>query len=296
MTRDIRQSTGRERWVVLHYHIFKNAGCTVDAILQRHFGDDFVALHGDSDDARLCSDDVARLLRDDPDVRAITSHHLRYPKPVVPGVVFFDICFIRHPLARIRSLYYYGRRLDPASKLGALAQRHDERAFLECLVDTSPHILSDVQVHYLAHGGAFARPAGEDDCRRAEAIFRDASVAGVVELFDVCMTTAEYFLAPVFPGIDCASAPLNVSSPHAPAVAQTSDELSSMCRAAWGDRLCDEIERLNVWDMRLYHAARSEATRRFAMLPKGAARLADLQERNGHASTTMTADEQHIAA
>ena len=69
-----------------------------------------------------------------------------------------------------------------------------------------------------------------------------------------------------------------------------------MRRAAWGDRLCDEIERLNVWDMRLYHAARSEATRRFAMLPKGAARLADLQERNGHTSATLTADGQHIAA
>ena len=279
MTKDIRTQAGRDRFVILHFHIFKNAGSTLEHILARNFGDDLVAFHGAHDDARLWAEDVLRLLDDHAGIRAITSHHLRYPKPARRDVVVHDICFIRHPLARIRSLYFYGRKLDPAHWLGALAQRHDEKAFVAHLLEVSPDSVSDVQVHFLAQGAAFARPCNHEDLRLAEAIVRDAAVAGVVEMFDESLAAAEYFLRPAFPGIDFAYAPKNVSSPHPLAHSRTTEELSLSCRQAWGDRLYEAVERLNGFDMALYQAARSEVARRFSMVPDAGRKLEDLRVR-----------------
>lgn len=286
MARDIRVQAVRDRFVLLHYHIFKNAGSTVDSVLQRHFGDGLVALHGEQDDARLVAGDVLALLDEDPSVRAITSHHLRYPKPVRHGLVVWDACVLRHPLDRIRSLYHYGRKIGPAGWLGELAHDRDESAFVSQLLRDAPYAISDVQVHFFANASAFTRPANAADLRIAEEIVRDAAMIGVVDLFDESLVTAEYFLAPVFPGLSMAHVAQNVSSPHGVRRGADEDALSEACRAAWGDALYADVAALNAWDFQLYRIAREEVLRRFSLLPNGLRRLEDYRERCVRLSAT----------
>lgn len=268
----------RDRFVVLHYHIFKNGGSTIDYALRRSFGDAFVDFHGEHDDARLFAQDIVDLVRADTSIAALSSHHTRYPKPRTHGFVFFDICFLRHPLSRIRSLYHYGRTLDPAHWLAQLALARDEGGFVSHLLRYMPHMLTDVQINHIVNGAAFARAAGPQDLRTGSAILEDMSVPGVVELFDESLTAAEFFLGPCFPGIDLAYLAQNVSAPdgHRPS---GREDILDLCRNAWGDDTFDAVLALNTWDLRLYEAARHEVLRRLHMLPAHELRLAAFRER-----------------
>src|ERR1035438_8985929 len=95
---DVTLMASRARFVAVHYHIFKNAGTTVERILDREFPGCFAKLHGPSADATLDAEDLAAFLDDHPNIQAVTSHHLRYPAPVLRNIVVFDCCFLRHPL------------------------------------------------------------------------------------------------------------------------------------------------------------------------------------------------------
>lgn len=75
------------RYVIVHYHIFKNGGSTIESILEREFGSGFVSLHGPEAGSTLVDSDLAEFLLVEPGVMAISSHHLRYPKPSIPRSV-----------------------------------------------------------------------------------------------------------------------------------------------------------------------------------------------------------------
>src|SRR5438045_5465882 len=86
------------RFVLFHFHIFKNAGTTIEFALRRAFNDRFTLLDGQDANSVLSGSDAAAFLLGNPEIVAISSHHLKYPKPVVPGVVVFDLCILRDPL------------------------------------------------------------------------------------------------------------------------------------------------------------------------------------------------------
>ena len=65
------------RFVIIHYHILKNGGTTIESILQREFGDRFATLHGKTDDSILDGKDLTKFLRLNKYISAISSHHLR---------------------------------------------------------------------------------------------------------------------------------------------------------------------------------------------------------------------------
>jgi hypothetical protein len=279
MPRQIQVPVAKDRFVILHYHIFKNAGSTIDYALSRNFGEGFIEFHGVHDDAALSADDIHPLVTSDLSIRAITSHHLRYPKPVMRGVHFIDVCFIRHPLDRIRSLYHYGRKQDPDTWLGGLAQQYDEAGFIAHLVEHAPHAVNDVQVNFLVSGGFYARPPGAADRDEACATVERVCALGVVDLFDVSMVAIERYLRPMFPFLSMEYVRQNVSAPEPHMVESGSEAIATACRQAWGDALYAKVFALNEQDLRLYAKAREEVMRRFALVPDRHERLNEFRER-----------------
>ena len=89
------------RFLILHYHIFKNAGTTVENLLQKSFPLSFARFEGDGRDAQLSAAELLEFVREHPELQAISSHHLRYPRPSAPGFVFFDLLFLRDPIDRL---------------------------------------------------------------------------------------------------------------------------------------------------------------------------------------------------
>ena len=83
------------RPIIIHYHLFKNAGTSVDAILQRNFGARWTSREYPP---RSTPDAARSFLAANPHIAALSSHTLPLPPPDIPDAEILPILFIRHPL------------------------------------------------------------------------------------------------------------------------------------------------------------------------------------------------------
>ena len=234
------------RFVIVHYHIFKNGGSTIESILEREFEGGFATLHGPAASSTLDAIDLECFLAEHPHIRAVSSHHLRYPKPTIRHMVIFDCCFLRHPLERLDSMYWHLRESGSPDEFCQRARRQNPRAFLRRLLRDSPHLIADIQVNQLACSGAFTRPAQAGDLDRASETFCSAAIPGLVERFDESLMAAEYFLRPAFPAIRLDHIPKNVRRPNPGRSAR--DRAERLIRS-WGAEVYEDLSRLNQLDL-----------------------------------------------
>ena len=258
------------RFVLLHYHIFKNAGTTIEYALSRCFKERFAQLHGPEANSILTGEDTAPFLLAHPEIVAISSHHLKYPKPLAPGLVFFDLCVLRDPLDRLWSMYQHFRRAEPVDNLSAKAKEMDAQSFFDLLLEEHPHLVNDVQVNVLANRAAYTRPPDSADLSAALKIAREMSAIVVVNLFDESLMAAEYFLHPAFPEIRLEYVSQNVGP------ARGTEE---RFREEVGDRVYQQLRKMNQLDSELVLGASSEVRRRFELVPGAPGRLLDLRRR-----------------
>lgn len=290
MRLDATLTSTNPRFVIVHYHIFKNGGSTIESILEREFGHRFATLHDTRSSATLNGKHVASFLRRHPHVSAISSHHLRYPKPSIRHTIVFDCCFLRHPLDRLDSVYHYLRTIAPADAASERARRLSVREFLRQLANESPHMVNDVQVTQLACAGAFTRPAHAADLERASAIVSDMAIPGLVEMFDESLVAAEYFLRPAFPGVRLECVAKNVSRPAGLGVSNPVGDGQQRLAEAWGGDLYEDLLRLNQLDLELFRRAQKEIVRRIALVPQSEQRLAEFRARCSRLEAGATHD------
>jgi len=275
MRLDVSVPVMQSRRVVVHYHIFKNGGTTIESILEREFSGRFATLHGNGSDAVLDARDLLEFLRRHPGVTAVSSHHLRYPKPLSRRAIFFDCCFLRHPLDRLHSLYNQFRRTNSDDPYYRWARSYTPREFVTRLINEAPHQVSEVQVTQLANSGIFTRPADEQDLERATAVIRDMAIPGLVEMFDESLVVAEYYLRPAFPGLRLDYVPQNVSRTPRHVQARSGEYLVDL----WGKDLYERLLRMNEMDMELVLRAKREILRRLDGIPRLSEKLAGFQAR-----------------
>jgi hypothetical protein len=240
------------RFVILHYHFLKNAGMSLESILHRSFGALFSSIDTPDRDGHISEAALLEQLRSNPLLQAVSSHQLRYPVPCVPGFLFFDVCFLRDPLDRIRSMYDYFREKpaegDPVSDF---ANRLPLGGFAASLIQEMPWYIHDAQVNLLANGIANDIPA-PGDLERAVSKMVRTSFLGVVDRFQESLAAGEYFLRPIFPTLDCTTEKENVSGGQAGSL-----------RAACDPAVYAELVRMNAGDAKLIELARAEVERRF---------------------------------
>jgi len=258
------------RFLILHYHIFKNAGTTVENLLQKSFPHSFARFEGDGRDAQLSAAELLAFVREHPALQAISSHHLRYPRPSAPGFVFFDLLFLRDPIDRLSSIYTFFQQ-DALSDdpLNQLAHESDLRGFFVELLDKHPHIANNPQVNMLAGDGAYTRPPGPADLARATETMLDAALLGVVDCFHESLVAGQYFWHPAFPNLDIATVPANVTCASGSTLAGRRAEIEKAC----GPQLYRELAGLNEFDLELVQRARAEVARRFHLVPRHDERL-----------------------
>jgi hypothetical protein len=266
------------RHVIVHFHMFKNGGSTIEAILEREFRGRFATVHGSHASSSLDDDDIASFISAHPKVAALSSHHLRYPLPSIRRTVLFDCCFLRHPLDRLQSVYSYLRAEPP--ELGAedpilvLAQAMGPREFVMRLIDESPHFVSNPQTLLIATAGEFTRPLDEADLARAIDSLRRMAVPGLVNMFDESLVAAEHFLGPAFPSLRLHYLAQNVSRP-----VRNLDRRLEELRILWGPDVYQELLRLNRLDLELCAYAENEIKRRFLLVPNPRERLIEFRAR-----------------
>lgn len=260
------------RFVLLHYHILKNAGTTIEDILDRSFGANYRTIDTPERDACLPETALLKLIESDSHIKAVSSHQIHYPVPTIAGYLFFDLCFLRDPIDRIRSMYDYFREKpavgDPVSEF---ANDFSLGEFVARLIEEMPWYIHDAQVNLLSNGIVNDCPS-KDDLDRAIARMLRTSFLGVVDCFIDSLVAGQYFLQPIFPELKCAEASVNVSG----GLGGSLEQRVAKVRDACGARTYERLLALSAMDLELMSRARAEIKRRCGLIPEQQAR--DLRE------------------
>ena len=263
------------RQVLLHYHILKNGGSSIIEILRHSYRGMFSEFDLPNRDAEIKPRDLIAFLENNPEINSISSHQIYYPLPQAAGFLFFDICFLRDPVDRIRSIYDYfrGKPIDD-DPMRQLAYAHTLGDFVRGLVEEMPWTVNDVQVNLLANGMVHDQPRGIGDLEVATRRMLDTSFLGVVDRYNESLVAGQHGLSALFPGLNCVQAPVNDSA--APGL--TFEQRQQQFRESCGAGVYAELLRLNAMDFELLRRARDEVRRRFERVPESEERLRGLKQ------------------
>ena len=112
------------RTVILHYHLFKNAGTSVDHVLRRNFPGGWISTEFPGNGGNNTVD-VAQWIRDTPRAIAFSSHTMLGPIPQIDGMRIVPVVLLRDPVDRIHSAYHFERQQQADTKGAQLAKAHD---------------------------------------------------------------------------------------------------------------------------------------------------------------------------
>jgi GT2 family glycosyltransferase len=255
-----RQQRPADRPVIVHCHIFKNAGTTLDWSLQRQFGAGFLD-HRDDDSMRQGAAFLGPFIENHPKLDAISSHHVQFPLPTAAGLELLPIIALRHPIDRARSVYEFEKRQDadtPGAK-AAKAMSFAEYVAWRLRPDVSPTIRN---FHCGYCTSRYDSEIGEQDYLEALARLTGTPLLVVVERYDESMLLLEHHLERYFPGIDLSYVRQNVT-------ADREGCLEDRVAAVYGElgpELTREFRESNHWDMTLYEDARNILNERLGAL------------------------------
>lgn len=266
----------RHRYILIHYHIFKNAGTTIAWALERAFGHSYRSVDEDFDHGRVPTSELVRFVKQNRQVAALSGHLFCLPAPKHERYRFLELCFLRHPLDRLQSAYHYTRRLEDTGDINvAQARALSLPDYLLWLQENQPYNLINVQTCVLGNRGRYFYPPSPHHLQRAIACMCELAVLGIVERFDDGLIAGEFYLRPVFPDLDLSYVSQQVRPGRPATLAERLDEMRKQC----GDDLYRKLETWNDLDLQLLEAAEAEFERRFQFIPHREQRRHDFYAR-----------------
>jgi hypothetical protein len=239
-----QQSPG-ERPLLLHYHLFKNAGTSVDEMLKRNFGERWG--QGEFEHpGRANVREVQAYLESRPAIDAFSSHTANLPPPQVPGRRVIPILFLRHPLARVKSAYQFERKQEADTFGARLAKEQDFAGYVRILLTHPEHRQArNFQTYRLAFGEPRAKGS---EMERARAALAALPFCGLVEAYESSLERLQALLAPLLPDFRAIAVRSNVTS-AAPA---NLDQVLGEIDAELGPELTQQLREANADDLELF--------------------------------------------
>ncbi|MGE5269936.1 MAG: hypothetical protein ACM3JG_09740 [Thiohalocapsa sp.] len=186
-----------QRTLILHYHLFKNAGTSIDVMLKHNFGSKWISheFHGSGNFSN--SHEVASFLRQQGEICALSSHTALLPVPRLEGVHIVPVIFLRHPIDRLKSAYLFERSQDSAEWSAQVAKRNDLAGYIRELLDHKRHRSArNFQTLRLSLN---EEPSAGSERERAMRTLRALPFVGLVEAFPRSVNRLCKILAPYFP-------------------------------------------------------------------------------------------------
>jgi len=262
------------RAVILHGHMFKNAGTTLDWSLRRSFGEGFVD-HRDDDAMRNNGEYLATYLREHSSVTALSSHWLPLPVPETPDIKPRVLLLFRHPLERSRSVYKFERaQLDANAAGNKNARALSFRDYVKWRLQpgTGPAI-KNFHTRYCS-GNYF----GKDMAQLYDQALHNLEsipLTGLVHRYGASMVLFEQSLVKVFPDLDLSWKIQNVSQSSTPSL---EDKLEDIAEEL-GDTYSSLIDE-NKYDMMLFQYIQKRFEHQLSQIPKLGSHLSAMARRN----------------
>lgn len=247
------------RTVCLHFHIFKNAGTTIDSILEKNFSTNAIRVDAEKPNEIIALGVVIDFLNKNPEVKSFSCHQMRFPIPNITGFNFIPMLFIRQPLDRIFSIYSFNkRRSDQRTYAIKKAQITTLGDYIKLSLEGKQNMtMKNFQVLFLSRTDTRSQ-VGRDDLDLAIKHIKNCAVLGVVDRLDQSFVVAEEFLKTYFPNIDLSYTPKNVSEDRIGSLEQKLKD----GRSKIGETLWKELVAKNELDIELYEIANEELNHR----------------------------------
>ncbi len=182
------------RKVLLHAHIFKNAGTSVDNILQHNYPSQFID-HREADLLAAGKQQfLEEFLRKHSHILAFASHHLPLPLQSTPEFEYHIIMMLRHPVVRASSAYRFERNQRVDNRSADAAKRYNFADYVRWHLDLGSKMFFNYFIRYST--STIMEPL-TDQLRLEHAIAESEnfSVLGVVEQFSESMAVLQNNLA-----------------------------------------------------------------------------------------------------
>jgi hypothetical protein len=262
-----------DRAVLVHHHIFKNAGMSFDHLLSESFGPSWVALELPRAGDVLRAEQLLAFLGQNPGMRAVSSHQARLLGRPPAGMDVYPVVFLRHPVDRAESVYLFesrARQTHASARVAAGASFAEYVAW--CLRDRADGtcVIRDYQTIHLSDALLRVRESVRARARAADLALAKQRLAGLpafglVERFDESLDQLRAWLLPAFPELRLRPVAVNAS----PGRGGTLEGRIRRARAALGQDLFLRLLDHNAYDLDLYDFARRLFLRRQGRLGHG---------------------------
>lgn len=245
------QGYPRPRRIIAHAHIFKNAGTTIDAILESNFGERFL----DDRNDKIMAKDMKyahQLVVDNPQLQAFSSHSLPLPFDSFANVTVNVLVMLRHPILRVKSVYDFERKQDADTPGAKFAKQADFPEYVEWRLrsDVSSTI-RNMQAKYLTKRNARSITSEAQLLEEAKRQLDVTPLVGIVERFDESLKVFQDYLDQTELSLDWSYEKKNVTYTKKRTFEERVDEI----RNALGDTVFDKVVAHNEVDAALYEYA-----------------------------------------
>jgi len=270
-------SKDSRRCVVLHNHLFKNAGSTLDWALNKNFGSAFIDHRNDAEMKKGASY-LGGYLTENDKVKALSTHHLRLPLPEITDVDVLLLTFFRHPIERVTSVYNFERAQRCNSTPGVI---HARKLSLGdyILWRMKPGVGSTIR-NFHAKRMLPPRKAGQElisdeEMSSIARTIQNMDMVGTVDRFDESMVLFEEYLKPFYPEIDLSYVAQNVGQDPD----ENREQRLERLKAEIGEETFNLLLENNQADLAVYSLAQQELEKRISAIDDFQSKLKDFQSR-----------------
>lgn len=238
------------RTIILHYHLFKNAGTSLDAALKANFSEvekEWVTneFPGNPQQNR---EGLKQWIIDNPQAKCFSSHTAIFPVPHIEGINIIPALFLRNPIDRIASAYSFEKN-EKGNGFGCTLARHTT---LAGYVDTHLSINARQCINFQSQRLAtmFDEKQG-DEATRATMAIENLPFIGLVERYSQSLTELEQLLRNEgFEGVTLKPVEANVSRP----IQASLDDKLAEIKAQLGEELYQRLLMVNELDLTLWRS------------------------------------------
>lgn len=248
------------RTVLVHYHIFKNAGSSVDASLKASFGNAWTEFEGAHAHDIQSSTHLSHFLANNKHLVAVSSHLAR---PPLPWASCLPVVFLRHPLLRARSVYEFTRK-DSSQPYGDVARNAGFADYVRWALrnERGSVVIRNYQVVHLSdaswrHANILDAQAGPHDLEQACNLLTTWGIVGIVEAYALSARVFQKMYGPLLPGLKFRDLHENATK----LVQGTVEDQIDRIRLSIGESLYDEFMSVNAFDLDLYKHAQQVLSR-----------------------------------
>lgn len=238
--------------ILIHHHIFKNAGTSFNCALQQHFGKKFSEF--DLPDSQIVTAaDLNQFIQSHPQILAISSHHACMSTPHTDDYQTISSVILRNPLARVRSIYLFEKQQNAQTSGAIKAKELNFKKYVLWRIENTPIMFGNYQTHYCSRTQKtdLNKIPTETDLHTAIHNLNLAAVVGTVEHYQEFLSLAQTVLTQYYPKINLKYSRLNTTS-H---LISSPAEIRASLVDNLGQAIVSKLENMNQLDYLLYQKA-----------------------------------------